>query len=83
MTVGNKLHVRSVPKELNTDQTSVLEAVQLLGFVTVSMLMANLNWPRLRAETAIEDLLGDGMLWLDQQCEEWEYWTPAFMLEYG
>ena len=79
--VGHKMYIRSIPKELNTDQSAVLEATQLLGYVTVSMLMVNLRWPRARSKTAIDDLVGDSMLWLDKQCEEAEYWTPGFMLE--
>jgi ESCRT-II complex subunit VPS22 len=83
LTVGNKLYIRSVPKELNTDQSAVLEAAQLLGYVTVSMLMLNLRWPRARARTAIDDLVAESMLWIDKQCQEWEYWSPGFMLEDG
>ncbi|KUI56921.1 Vacuolar-sorting protein SNF8 [Cytospora mali] len=79
--VGNKPYIRSVPKELNTDQSAVLEAVQVLGYVSVSMLMANLHWTRPRAQTALDDLLGGGMLWIDKQADEWEYWSPGFMLE--
>lgn len=81
MKVGNKSYIRSVPKELNTDQSAVLEAAQVLGYVSVSMLMLNLRWTRARAQTAVEDLLGEGMLWVDKQAEEWEYWSPGFMLE--
>ncbi|GAB1320845.1 ESCRT II complex subunit Dot2 [Madurella fahalii] len=79
--VGSKPYIRSVPKELNTDQSAVLEAVQVLGYVSVSMLMVNLKWMRARAQTAVEDLVGEGMLWVDKQSEEWEYWSPGFMLE--
>ncbi|KAI0840655.1 ESCRT-2 complex [Hypoxylon sp. FL0890] len=79
--VGNKPYIRSVPKELNTDQSAVLEAVQVLGYVSVSMLMVNLRWTRARAQTAVEDLLGEGMLWVDKQAQEWEYWSPGFMLD--
>ncbi|KXX79818.1 Vacuolar-sorting protein SNF8 [Madurella mycetomatis] len=79
--VGSKPYIRSVPKELNTDQSAVLEAVQVLGYVSVSMLMVNLKWMRARAQTAVEDLMGEGMLWVDKQSEEWEYWSPGFMLE--
>lgn len=79
--MGNKLYIRSVPKELNTDQSAVLEAAQLLGYVSVSMLMLNLKWPRARAKTAIEDLVTESMLWVDKQSEEYEYWSPGFMLE--
>ncbi|KAK4447056.1 EAP30/Vps36 family-domain-containing protein [Podospora aff. communis PSN243] len=79
--VGSKSYIRSVPKELNTDQSAVLEAVQVLGYVSVSMLMVNLKWARARAQTALEDLVGEGMLWVDKQSEEWEYWSPGFMME--
>ncbi|TRX91951.1 hypothetical protein FHL15_007270 [Xylaria flabelliformis] len=78
--VGNRSYIRSVPKELNTDQSAVLEAVQVLGYVTVSMLMINLRWTRARAQTAVEDLLGEGMLWVDKQATEWEYWSPSFIM---
>jgi ESCRT-II complex subunit VPS22 len=79
--VGHKVYIRSIPKELNTDQSAVLEAAQLLGYVTLSMLMINLRWPRARAKTAIDDLVSESMLWVDKQCDEWEYWNPGFMLE--
>ncbi|KAI1369156.1 EAP30/Vps36 family-domain-containing protein [Xylaria arbuscula] len=78
--VGNKSYIRSVPKELNTDQSSVLEAAQVLGYVSVSMLMVNLRWTRARAQTAVEDLLGEGMLWVDKQAQEHEYWSPASII---
>ncbi|KAK7938035.1 EAP30/Vps36 family protein [Apiospora aurea] len=78
--VGNKPYIRSVPKELSTDQSAVLEAVQVLGYVSVSMLIVNLRWTRPRSQTVIEDLLGEGMLWVDKQAEEWEYWSPGFMM---
>lgn len=79
--VGSKPYIRSVPKELNTDQSAVLEAVQVLGYVSISMLMVNIRWARARAQTAVEDLVGEGMLWVDKQSQEWEYWSPGFMLE--
>ncbi|KAI0022026.1 EAP30/Vps36 family protein [Xylariomycetidae sp. FL0641] len=80
--VGNRAHVRSVPRELSTDQAAVLEAAQVLGYVGVAMLMVNLRWPRARAQTAVDDLLQAGMLWVDKQPAgpEWEYWSPGFML---
>lgn len=81
LSVGHKLYIRSVPKELNIDQSAVLEAAQLLGYISVSMLMLNLRWPRARAKTAIDDLVSESMLWVDKQCDEWEYWSPGFMLE--
>ncbi|CAD6501807.1 BgTH12-02053 [Blumeria graminis f. sp. triticale] len=79
--VGNKTYIRSVPRELNMDQSAVLEAAQLLGYVSVSMIMVNLRWPRARAITTINDLTTNGMLWVDKQSSEWEYWSPGSMVQ--
>ena len=73
--------IRSVPKELNTDQSTVLEAIQVLGYVTCSMLEDNLNWEHARAETVIQDLLADSLVWVDAQAPEKEYWSPPSMNE--
>lgn len=78
--VGSKQYIRSIPKELNTDQATVLEVIQLLGFVSVSMLRLNLNWEAARAKTVIDDLLADGLVWVDAQGEEREYWSPQKLL---
>lgn len=80
--VGRREYVRSVPRELSTDQAAVLEAVQVLGYVSVGMLRDNLGWERARARTVIDDLVGEGMLWVDKQAKgEWEYWSPGSMTE--
>jgi ESCRT-II complex subunit VPS22 len=81
MKLGHNQLIRSIPKELNTDQSTVLEAVQVLGYVTVSMLQINLNWERPRVKTVIEDLMADSLVWVDIQAEETEYWSPAFLHE--
>ena len=72
--------IRSIPKELNTDQATVLEAIQALGFVTVSMLEDNLSWENARAETVIEDLLADSLVWVDAKAPEKEYWSASIPL---
>jgi len=58
----------------------VLEAIQLLGYVSVSMLQINLNWEKARAQTVIDDLLADGLVWVDLQSAEKEYWSPQGLL---
>ncbi len=68
--------IRSIPKELSTDQSRVLEAVQVLGYITASMLEDNLKWEHERAQTVLEDLLADSLVWIDLQAEETEYWAP-------
>lgn len=68
-----------MPKELSNDQSKVLEVAQVLGFISVSMLQANLNWEKVRCVTVVEDLVADGLLWVDMQAEEPEYWSPAWI----
>lgn len=77
--LGANQMIRSVPKELNTDQSTVLEVVQVLGYVTVSVLRDNLGWEKARAAAVIEDLVADSLVWVDLQAEETEYWTPSFI----
>lgn len=79
MKIGHRSLIRSVPKELNTDQSTVLEAIQVLGYVTVSMLQLNLSWERPRAHAVVEDLMADSLVWVDCQAGENEYWSPAFI----
>lgn len=81
--VGSKQFIRSIPKELNTDQATVLEVIQILGFVTVSMLQLNLNWEKARSQTVIDDLLADSLVWVDTQGAEKEYWSPQNLLDDG
>lgn len=76
MTVGSKKMIRSIPKELSTDQSTVLEAIQILGYITASMLEHNLRWEHERGETVLQDLLADSLVWVDLQAEEKEYWAP-------
>lgn len=80
--VGRKEYIRSVPRELSNDQAAVVEAAQVLGYVSVSMLGDNLGWESARCKTVIEDLVAEGMLWVDKQTGgEWEYWSPGFMVD--
>ncbi|KAL8849007.1 MAG: hypothetical protein Q9221_005968 [Calogaya cf. arnoldii] len=79
VTVGSRQMIRSIPKELNTDQSTVLEAIQVLGYVTCSMLEDNLAWSSARSETVMQDLLADSLVWVDAQAPEKAYWSPSSM----
>ncbi|CCG84863.1 protein of unknown function [Taphrina deformans PYCC 5710] len=77
ITIGSNQMVRSVPQELNQDQSVVLEAAQLIGSVSGSTMRLNFNWENARSQQVFEDLLGNGMLWIDTQGREVEYWLPS------
>jgi len=74
--IGSKQFIRSIPKELNTDQSTVLEVLGLLGNVTVTLLQDNLGWEKERALTVLEDLVAGSLVWVDMQCSEHEFWSP-------
>lgn len=82
-TVGKQQMIRSVPKELNIDQSTVLEALQILGFVTIPMLELNLHWEAARAQTVVDYLLADSLVWIDTQPAETEYWSPMSIGDSG
>nr|POE94228.1 vacuolar-sorting protein dot2 [Quercus suber] len=78
-TLANSNFIRSVPKELNPDQSKVLEVIQVLGYITISMLQDNLEWERPRVIAVIDDLIADSLVWVDAQADETEFWSPAGM----
>lgn len=45
------------------------------------MLRVNLKWGKARAQTVLDDLLADGLVWLDSQGPEKEYWSPQNLLD--
>jgi len=81
--VGGRRMVRSVTKELDEDQTTILAlARQTDGRITASVLVDMRQWTRERAVAALEVmLLEDGLCWLDEQDEETgrAYWIPSAM----
>ncbi|KAF2665399.1 EAP30 family protein Dot2 [Microthyrium microscopicum] len=79
LMLGSVPMIRSVPRELNIDQSTVLEAIQVLGYVTISMLRINLNWEKARALAVMDDLVAESLVWVDTQGDEKEYWTPTII----
>lgn len=77
VTVGSTQMVRSVPRELNIDQSTVLDTAQIAGRISVSMLCLNFHWKKERATSVLEDLLSAGMLWVDDQGQETEFWLAS------
>ncbi|KFY72801.1 hypothetical protein V499_07065 [Pseudogymnoascus sp. VKM F-103] len=79
--IGSKQYIRSVPKELNTDQSDVLSAAQIMGYVTLSTLVLNLKWSRARAKTAIDDLVAEKQFPIPAQRERQESPPPPWCVQ--
>ncbi|KAJ3049438.1 ESCRT-II subunit protein snf8 [Rhizophlyctis rosea] len=78
ITIGNRKLVQSVPRELNSDFSCVLDLAQRAGFVRISDLKAKLGWDTERASHTLDNLLKDGICWIDLQASEPEYWVSSF-----
>ncbi|UXI21193.1 putative oxidoreductase [Sarcoptes scabiei] len=76
----NTFVVQSLSSELNLDQNEIVkQAQENQGFVNVPLLIERLNWSKHRTEKALNDLLRDGIVWLDEPSSDQEknYWFPG------
>ncbi|KAI9478224.1 MAG: EAP30/Vps36 family-domain-containing protein [Benjaminiella poitrasii] len=78
LQIGNRRMVRSVPKELDKDQSSLLLLAQTTGYVDYDMIKNELGWTSERIHTATQHLLQDGIAWLDKFGEHESYWIPSY-----
>ncbi|KAI8643483.1 EAP30/Vps36 family-domain-containing protein [Parasitella parasitica] len=76
--IGDRKLVRSVPKELNKDQSALLLLAQKIGFVDNEMIKNELGWSPERINTATQHLLQDGIAWLDKFGERESFWIPSY-----
>ncbi|KAI8822144.1 EAP30/Vps36 family-domain-containing protein [Fimicolochytrium jonesii] len=79
--VGVRKLVQSVPRELNTDLSTVLALAQSTGyggFVTVPSVVAARGWDPDRAQRILDDLLKEGICWIDEQAHPAQYWVAGF-----
>eukprot|EP00127_Corallochytrium_limacisporum_P003802 Clim_evm16s153 gene=Clim_evmTU16s153 len=77
---GGRKILQSVPLELNLDHSQALAiADDNGGFITMNLLEERLQWDKDRCETSIQQLMQEGILWVDQQAEPHQFWVPAFV----
>lgn len=79
--IGKKEYIKSIPQEINIDQSRILETADILGYVSVSVLRDNFGWKRVRCHSAIDELVSTGILWVDIQDgkHEVKYWTTTWI----
>jgi len=66
--------VRSVPVELDRDHTIVLGAVEQEGHGTQAQITQKVGWDESRFHKAMNFLLENEMVWVDDQAESRIYW---------
>ncbi|CAG9317682.1 SNF8 [Blepharisma stoltei] len=77
METGDCKMLVSVPLELNIDQKFVIERARDSGFVNHAMFP---DWPRARFQIAVDALISEGLVWLDQVGKEKTYYFPGHSL---
>jgi ESCRT-II complex subunit VPS22 len=77
--IGGIDFVRSVPRELDTDQSALLViAATTGGRLTESRIRRELGWNDVRARQALEDsVMREGLGWVDEQDSERGVWLIA------
>lgn len=80
-TIRGKKFLRSVPNELTGDQTKILEICSILGYASISLLRANLDWKAVRSSAVLNEMVAGGLLWIDEQADaETLYWDPSWIV---
>lgn len=72
--------IQSIPGELSLQETKALTvaAGQETGSITKSLLIKELAWNEMRTQQAIDKLISEGLVWVDEQNEgEHSYWFPS------
>ncbi|XP_041478562.1 vacuolar-sorting protein SNF8-like [Lytechinus pictus] len=74
--------VQSVPAELSMDHTSVLNIAQGTGCVSLPDLQNKLKWEEDRARLVMDQLVKEGLVWVDDQDRSGRlYWFPGLFPE--
>ena len=80
-SLGKNRHiVQSIPGELSLQETKALTvaAYQENGSITKTLLMQELGWNEMRTQQAIDKLISEGLVWVDEQSEdEPSFWFPS------
>lgn len=63
---GKDGYLLSVPTEFNKDHEELMSVAQLEGYVSSDNIMTRLHWRLERFQVTINNLLKDGIVWIDQ-----------------
>ena len=77
--VGAKKMLQSVPYQLSNDHTTVLQLAQSTYFVSLEAVVDELHWSSSRCELVLNELLEEGMAWIDVDpvTHRTLYWFPT------
>ncbi|ORX77370.1 winged helix DNA-binding domain-containing protein [Anaeromyces robustus] len=76
--IGDKKMIQSVPRELNSDTSSILLLAQKKGYVSTQQIQNELNWSLLRINQTLESLIKEGICWLDDYNGQKNYYVACY-----
>ncbi|ODV97000.1 hypothetical protein PACTADRAFT_1583 [Pachysolen tannophilus NRRL Y-2460] len=80
--IGSKNYIKVIPQALNKDENLILETCNFIGgYVSVALLRDNFQWEYIRCKSILDDMVSNGLLWIDEQGEDGEilYWEPSWI----
>ena len=69
--------IQCIPGELSMDHTAILNSLQTRSSFTVEQLREQFKWSDERIQTAIEFMVKEGLVWVDQKGRSTEYFFPG------
>ncbi|KAL4234487.1 ESCRT-II subunit protein snf8 [Mactra antiquata] len=78
LTVGQTYMIQSVPGELSLDHTTIIQQAQSTGHISKSQLIKDLKWEEERANRALNYMVKEGLVWVDDQTgSDRQFWFPS------
>lgn len=80
---NNRLMIQSIPDELSTDHTQILQLAELnKGFLNVKQIEIELKWNLLRIENVLNFMIKESIIWIDLQSNTTiTYYFPSFFMD--
>lgn len=79
----NSFIIHATPAELNSDQTHITQVAHSnRGYVSQTLLREKLSWSDERIQKALDELIMEGIIWIDKQGlnGEYLYWFAGLLL---
>ena len=79
--MAGQLYISSIPDELSQDTEALLGAYKANTGLTIDSLMNTTGWTRERTTLAVDALIRDGTLWVDEHQGVSTYWVVTLWLK--
>jgi ESCRT-II complex subunit VPS22 len=80
VTIAQDLFISSLPDEMSKDSSTILECYNTNAGKSLSELVDELQWPKQRIMHAVNNLMREGVLWVDEHEGITTYWVISLWL---